>query len=207
MEASTQVPGRSALDSPREAEEAGRLRDPTEGAPKDVAEAADAEGDVSLETAHAATYWLLQPQRAPEGTCEVQFDTPEGRQTLLWDIRAVPGETIDAIELENTSETTGRLDVTQAAAELVAKATIEIRPATGASGPSIDINSELFRSGPTGMVPNAAEALKARFYFQSGILTFLQNEIRSLSGWSPDRVGPAKRKLVNLSGKPSGPAE
>ncbi|MCA1571142.1 MAG: hypothetical protein LC798_12665 [Chloroflexi bacterium] len=73
---------------------------------------------------------------------------------------------------------------------------------------SPDIRSEEFRRPAEaternpGREPDAdpADALLRVFMFQSGLLSGVAGEIRSISGYDPNRVGQAKRSLTRAVG-------
>lgn len=154
------------------------------------------EKDVAPEAEHDAIFWLLQPPRAAFWETDVKYETPEGERTLVWRLRALKHAEIDEPErrfLRAADNDTDKLDEIGLAAEIVVAATERV--ADKESGNVIDLRSDAFRAG----IPSASEALKARFDFQSGVLPALANEVRRISGWSPDRVGPARRVLVDVA--------
>lgn len=171
-------------------------------APDAIQKAAD--GDkISPAEERSALEYLLGPQRAPRYEAKVTFSTDAGDVELLWGLKALPGEQIIRIERRNTKvnaeDPLDSVDDLQMAAELVAEATTHIRDKSGRETRPAD---EDFRRRPNGeLVPTDVEALRQRFYFQTGILTALAAQVRRISGWGPDRVGTAQRVLVDAVGE------
>lgn len=179
---------------------------PSAGLPEDAPPAirAAADGDTSDVTVGGekdGIYWLLQPARAMHWECRVDYDTPEGIRPLRWGIRSLDGKRIDDIEQRNSTGEGPFAKVNQLTtnAELVAEASTIVRDS--GSGRKIDLHSEEFRTTPAGdVLASTAEALRLRMHFQSGLLAYLAEEVRRISGWSPDRVGQAQRVLVDAAG-------
>lgn len=183
-------------------------REPSEDLPPDApdglraaANGEDAAKKVSGAEEHSAVAFLLGQQRAPKYKVPVQFDTDVGTLTLQWTIRALDGKTIDRIERANTDDSKGPLDPDavddlRANAELVAEATVQIEDATGAV---TKVNDPDFLNG----LVSGADALMARFHWQSGLLTGMASQVRRASGWAPDRIGEATRVMVDAAGNSS----
>lgn len=176
------------------------------GIPPDAPEAVtkSAKGEkVNEEEERGALSFLLGAQRAPRYRVTVQYDTDDGRKELAWVLRALPAEKLDEIEKRNTKEggpgQLPQMDDQRIAAETIAEATVEIRdPVTG---DSTNPREERFRRQPDGeIIEDPAEVLHQRFYYQSGVLAALVGEVRSISGWGPDRVGRAQRVIVDAAG-------
>lgn len=191
MSASTQPP----VPSPQDVRS-----DLPPGAPASVHRAA---GDEKLSPTDErdAIYWLLQPARATHWRSRVLYQTPEGERPVWWYLKSLDPGKIEAIERRN-QEGDGpfaRLNAPAANAEIVDAATEKIEDC--ASGRSIDIEDERIRTTPTGeMIASRSEALRLRFHFQGGLLAYLAEEVRRLSGFSADRVGAAERVLVETVG-------
>lgn len=129
---------------------------------------------------------------------EMDFEG-RGMATLRFHILAMRGKRIEAIENANKKGEGpfAQIDQLQADAELVTEGTDFVEDPESGRGVKLD--------SPAFMGPAASPviALQARFEGQEGLLGHIANRIRSISGWSPDRVGEAKRIVgSNAVGKP-----
>lgn len=183
-----------AEQNPQETPKPSGLPD---GAPSAVVRAAEPGGNIDELTGgeeKSALDWLLGATQALEYNVPVEYDTPAGRKKLLFHIRQQdPGalETLDA-EHRKGDGPFARLDTAAFNAALIAKATVYIKD--GETGVQVEPNSERFRGG----VPDPALAVATRFKYQGGILEGIAEEIRRVSGYSPDRVGTAQRAVVEV---------
>lgn len=127
------------------------------------------------------------------------LETVDGPKPLTFVIRQMDGRKIDAIETRNRDKTTGVLDQISCDVQLVGEACLFIVDATGKQ---TDPKSEAFRTVRPEQPPLAspADALEARFREQLGILSGVAREVRRVSGWAPERVGQADRRLVDAAG-------
>lgn len=180
-------------------------RDAARGLPEDAPQAVvdQARGHDSPEGRRSAVKLLLGQQRAPRYKVRVEFATDEGDVGMWFLVHSLDGKRIDAIERAHTDRNSvmGEMDELSVNAELVADATLTIsdgEPGTPEyeQGETTKVNSPEFLHGEA----SSAEALKARFHWQSGLLAGLATQIRRISGWAPDRVGGAQRVLVELAG-------
>lgn len=170
-----------------------------EGAPEAVEEAA--RGRVpDMNAERDVLDWLLAPQAPIVYEVPVEFDTEKGSMKLLFIIQSLDSMVIDRIERDNMDMTTGRSADLTINAEVVAAALIKFRSPT--SGREIEISDAAFMSG----VPSPAVALEQRFHWQAGLLAGVASEVRRASGWAPDRVGTARRTLVDVGKSASGSA-
>lgn len=148
-----------------------------------------------------AIYWLLQPARATHWRCRVLYQTPEGERPVWWYLKSLDPGKIESIERRNMDGEGpfARVNSVMANPEIVDAATEKIEDC--ATGRSINIEDERIRTTPEGeMIASRSEALRLRFHFQGGLLAYLAEEIRRLSGFSADRVGAAERVLVEMVG-------
>lgn len=173
-------------------------------APGAVQKAATPDGVAELSPSEEADaiHWLLQPARPYRFKCTVKYDTPYGSRDLTWYIRQLDGKKIEGIEdrhRESGEGPFGKINTIMANPEVVAEATLEVQDAV--SFRKLDIGSEEFRTAPNGeLIPSKAEALRLRLHYQSGVLAYLAEEVRRISGYSADRVGSATRVLVDAAG-------
>jgi hypothetical protein len=169
-------------------------------APEPVRDAARGKEPKTTGDEIAAIEFLLGPQQTTVWDCDVLYETPKGTATLKWRVESMRGEDIEKHERECLDMVDGvqRMNERRLSAELVAAATVFVKDMTGRQTKPTD---EDFRRTPSGDInPSAADALRGRFERQEGILYYLAQEIRRISGWSPDRVGNAQRVLVNVTG-------
>jgi hypothetical protein len=141
--------------------------------------------------------FLLSPHGPVEHSVPVTLLTPAGKKTIRWRIRQMDGKRILALEDEHTDENTGKMDDIGVWAALVAEATV-----------FPDVTSVQFRTPPPlepGAAPSApdaspADSLRRVFRFETGLLQGIASQVRTISGWSVDRVGTAQRVLVDAAG-------
>lgn len=201
MEAGT-VPAGSTPADPQAEREATR-------AAAVEAYARDHEG-LTQENERDALDFLLANAPPMEHYVDVQLDTEEGLLPLRFHIRAQDGKKLDAIEIANTNESTGQVNIAEVQAQIIALACFKLE---GRAGHDIGIRTEKFR---TVMVPDPdsddptvkkavllaspAEALRHRFRTQWGLVQGVAVQVRRISGYDNDRVGKAQRRLVEASG-------
>ena len=142
----------------------------------------------------SALGWFLEPQRPLRYRCEVQFDTPEGIKPLTMVVRSIPQAEMEKIENRNRKGEglMAEYDDFQVNVEIVGEALVAL----------VDGDEEIEPNDPrvlSGM-PSIAEAMKARFYYQPGVLAGVAAEVRRISGWGTDRVGRAERVLTATAG-------
>jgi len=135
----------------------------------------------------------------------VTVDIPGGQSAgLTFIIRQLDGARIIALEDEHTSGIGpfARLDDTKFNAALVAEGTVKIveKDKDDKVRAEMDPRSEKFISG----FGSPAVAMEKRFSFQAGLLSGIAGQIRSVSGWRPDRVGIAERPVRDAVGNSSG---
>jgi len=148
----------------------------------------------------SAVDYLLGPVRKIVEDVEVLYYTPVGEAKLTWRVHSLLGEEIEKWEREcvEGEGADQRINERRLSAILVANATVHIEDESGKKTKPTD---EDFRRTPSGDInPSAADALRGRFGEQEGVLMYLAQHIRRISGWSPDRVGNAQRVLVNATG-------
>lgn len=140
----------------------------------------------------SALDWLLGATRVLEYDVPVDYETPDGMKKLTFHIRQLDPDKIDEIENNNRKGDGpfARVDRYGFNVDLAAEATLYF---TDESGRKVEPTSEEFRGGMPG---GTAQALRVRFKGQGGIFAALSDEIQSVSGFSPDRVGTAQRVLV-----------
>lgn len=160
--------------------------------------------------------FLLAPKPPRQYGVRVQYDTEAGLKPLTFVIRGMDGRKLDSIEQANVSEATGTLDRITADCQLVAEATLCLEDA---SGRKVELGSPEFltirRPKAVGAgdelaegeerfdehrLASPADALEARFKTQLGLLNGVAREIRRISGYDPERVGVARRRLVDAVG-------
>lgn len=165
--------------------------------------------ELTEEDEQDALDYLLAPKKPRLYDVAVQYDTDDGRVPLTFVVRGMDGRKLEEMEKRHRSETTGELDVIGYDCELVATACefLESR-----RGRKIKINSDEFLTvkvpdpdNPDGeLIEQKIEAppvaLEARFRTQLGLLSGVARSIRFVSGYDPQRVGEARRRLVNASG-------
>lgn len=193
------VPSSAESLSPAEKKEAAQKALPDDS-PEGLVEAA-AEGELSgspeqqLEKEVGALDFLTGATKPLEYDIGVDYATPSGDAKLTFHIRQMDGARILELEDAHTkgSGPFGQIDDAKFNAALVAEATLYL---TDASGEQLDLKSEKFR----GPVPDAAEAVRIRFKFQSGLLSGVAGQIRAVSGWAPGRVAAAEKAVERAVG-------
>lgn len=159
-------------------------------APDGLRKAADGDaGKVTVGEERGALEWLLGATTPVEYDVPVKFDTPAGTKELIFHIRQLDGKTIIKTE-EGHRKGSGpfaELDDIPFNADLAAQATIYIKDE---SGRKVEPSSAEFDGG-LGFGP--ALAMETRFKYQPGLLEGIATRIRTVSGYSPDRVGEAER--------------
>lgn len=197
MEAGTQ--DRVEAAQPREPEEPGALA---------VEAYARGHEELTEENERDALDYLLAPKPPRLYGVTVQYDTDAGLRPLTFVIRGMDGRRLDAIEQAHVSEATGRLDRIAADCQLVAEGTAWLE---SASGRKVELDSAEFltirrpREGhPETMEEHRLsappDALEARFRTQLGLLSGVARELRRISGYDPERIGVAQRRLVDAVG-------
>jgi hypothetical protein len=164
--------------------------------------------ELTDENERDALDFLLAPKPARLYDVKVTYETEDGPRPMVFVIRGHDGRKIDDIETSNRSEVTGRFDQITADCQLVAAATAFIE---GRPGHRVELTSSEFL---TVRVPNPdrpgetmehtfaspADAIEARFRTQLGLVSGIAQQIRRVSGYDPQRVGMANRRLVNAAG-------
>lgn len=142
----------------------------------------------------SALDWFLEPQRALRYRVDVQFDTPRGPLPLTFVLRSIPQAEMERIETRNRKGEgmLAEYDDFQVNVEIVGEALVALEDGNR----SLEPNDPAVLSG----LPSVAEAMKARFYYQPGLLAGVSSEVRRISGWGSDRVGRAERVLTAASG-------
>lgn len=156
--------------------------------------------------------WLLGNQRPMEHYVDVRYDTPEGEQPLRLHIRAQDGKKLDAIEVAHTNQQTGVTDIAAVQADIVALACFRLGAGPGFAH-EMSLASEEFRTvdmpdrdseepGATKKVLLASppEALRYRFRTQWGLMQGVAIQVRRISGYDPEKIGQAQRRLVDAAG-------
>lgn len=166
---------------------------PSEGLPPDTPEAikAAADGsakDVTVKAERDALDWLLGASKPVEYDISTKFDTPAGTKELIFHIQQLDGKKIIKLEDEHRKGTGpfAELDDIAFNAALVAEATLLIKDGKREVSPA-----EPEFIGDLGFGP--AMAMELRFKYQPGLLDGVAGQIRSVSGYAPDRVGAAER--------------
>lgn len=158
--------------------------------PEGLRKAADGEaGEMTVREEKGALDYLLGATKPVEYDVPVKYDTPAGVKELTFHIRQLDGKAIIKMEDKHRkgSGPFAELDDIMFNAEIVAAATLWL---TDTSGRQVDPRSPDF-IGELGFGP--AEAMELRFKFQPGVLDGLAGQIRSISGYAPDRVGTAEQ--------------
>ena len=150
---------------------------------------------VSPQGERDALDWFLEPQRPLRYTVEVDFDTPQGPRPLKLLLRSIPQADMEKIENRNRKGEgiMADYDDFQVNVEIVGEALVAL---IGNDGHEVEPNDPRVLSG----LPSIAEAMKARFFYQPGLLAAVAAEVRRISGWGSDRVGRAERVLTLTAG-------
>ena len=165
------------------------------GAPDEL-EAAATGGKVDDDGERSVLDYLLGRTYQPEHYVDVKYETAAGRMKLRLFLKALPERKMDEIDARNR-EGEGpfaKLDTAGFNASLVAESLYAIEDPE--SGRRIDPDSTAFLGG----APSVDVAIEGRFKYQPGILSSVAEEIRKLSGYSPDRVGTAQRVIQTATG-------
>lgn len=134
----------------------------------------------------------------------VQFETDKGMRPLTFVVQVRDVSKIDAIEMRNLDQGTGQVDRLTADCEIVAECALMLLDGKR----QVRLNSEEFltvrRRGPGGEIESfthvaVPDALRARFRSQLGLINGVALQIKRVCGFTPDRVGQAKRRLVEAS--------
>lgn len=151
----------------------------------------------------ALDYLLGSPSRAVFDV-EVQVSTPAGDRPVTFVVQAQDGKVIERIENAHRNENTGVLDSIPSSAALVAEATEKLVQ----GGREVSIRSpefltmEIVDAGGVKAEHTFADpslVLMRRFTGQQGLIVFVANEIRRVSGFDPSRVAIGKRRLVKAA--------
>lgn len=152
----------------------------------------------------SALDYLLGAPKPVVHEIPVQFETDAGMKELRFVVQVRDVSRIDEIEVRHFDQQTGRVDRLAADCEIVAECTQMLIDGKR----QVRINSEEFltvrRRGPDGEVESfthvaAPDALRARFRSQLGLISGVTLEIKRVCGYTSDRVGQAKRRLVQAS--------
>lgn len=197
--------------APRELtqEESDRLE--AEEAKQDAAVEAYARdhAELTVENEQDALDYLLAPKRPRLYDVKVQYDTDDGRVPLTFVVRGMDGRKMESMEQRHRSDSTGLLDQTSYDCELIAASCVYLE---SGSGRQVRLNSDEFLTlkvpNPDGAEGELMEqkvaapplALEKRFQTQLGLLMGVAREIRAVSGFDPQRVGSAHRRLVDAVG-------
>lgn len=173
------------------------------GAPDGLVEAADTtpgkrpfeedEPEEAGEKESEALDFLLGNPHALRYDVEVEYDIPGGRRVpLVFVIKQLDGKRI--IDIEDEHRIGGRgpfseLDNVATDAHLVAEATEKI--VDKKAGKEVETDSMEFIGA--GVTPQ--DAMRSRFAFQSGLLAGVAAHVRTISGYSPGRVGDPQRPI------------
>jgi hypothetical protein len=166
-----------------------------------AAQGAELNGDEE----HAALDWLLGTPKPIMHEIPVDFETEKGMKKLTFLTRRIDPRKIDAIEIRNIQQSTGRVDRITADCEIIAESCDVLDDGRR----KVNLNSDEFltvrlRNRDTGEVEavklaSPATALERRFVGQEGLLTLVSAEIRRLGGYDPQRLGTSQRRLVEAS--------
>ena len=172
-----------------------------EGAPDGLKTAADTGNgqipDITIAQERGALDFILGPTAAVEFDVPVRLDTPTGEKPLIFRIKQMDGKRLLALEVEH-KEGTGPFAPTDDVAldaHIVSEATVEITD--GLTGASIDPKSMEFLGNAT----TPFDAMRTRFKFTPGIMTGIAAQVRSVSGYNPEKVKSAERVIADAVGK------
>lgn len=197
--------------TPEQRVEGAQPREPDPEAKGDAAVEAFARGHEELteENERDALDYLLAPKPPRLYGVTVQYDTEDGLRPLTFVIRGMDGRRLDAIEQAHVSEATGLIDRISADCHLVAEGTVWLEVAGSDRQVKLDSAEFLTIRRPREGHPETMEehrlsappdALEARFKTQLGLLSGVSRELRRISGYDPERVGVAQRRLVDAVG-------
>lgn len=150
--------------------------------------------------------YLLGTAQATLHDVTVQLETPDGLKPITFVIRQMDGRKLDEIEQRHVNRATGTMDKFGSDVEVVATATKWL---TDSTGREIDPKSEEFRTVAqrdpmthevkTIVLGSTVLALERKFQVQLGLLSGVADQVRRVSGFDPERVGKAQRRLVEAS--------
>lgn len=175
-----------------------RKDDLPDGAPSGLSDAADGRADeVDGAQESEALNFLLGRTEPLLYDVPVKYDTPKGQKKLTFVVKQLDGERILEIEKENRKGDGpfAELDDVMCNAQMVAEATVAI--VDEATGAEVDPNSERFIGGAPG---GTTMAMRIRFKYQSGVLDGVSGQVRSVSGYNPNRVEAASRSIRDAVG-------
>lgn len=185
---------------------AARTPDPDEKGELATEAYARDHADLSDVDERNALDFLLAPKAPRLYDVVVQYETEAGSRPMTFVVRGTDGRKLDAIEMSNVSEATGRIDQITADCQLVVESTVFLE----AGGRRVELSSEEFltivKPGKDGeaderiKLASPVDALEARFKTQLGLISGVSRQIRVVSGYDPARVGSANRRLVNAAG-------
>jgi hypothetical protein len=153
----------------------------------------------------SALDWLLGTPKPISHKIPVDLETESGMRKLTFISQRIDPRKIDAIEIRNVQQSTGRIDRITADCEIIAESCTELDDGRR----KVKLNSDEFmtvrlRNRDTDQVEpvklaSPATALEKRFVGQEGLLTLVAAEIRRLGGYDPQRLGTSQRRLVEAS--------
>lgn len=157
----------------------------------------------AAEEASALDYLLGTPA-AGVFTIDVEIDTPVGRAPATFVVQSQDGAALEKAETLHRDANTGLLQQLPASAAIVSLATLKLVDAAHPAGINIRTDAKWLTMVITDALGNTSphkfadpgEALLRRFTGQQGLLLFVAQEIRRVSGYDEGRVSQSKRKLV-----------
>lgn len=157
----------------------------------------------AVEEASALDYLLGTP-KAGVFTIDVDIDTPVGRAPATFVVQSQDGDKLERVEKLHRDDNTGLLRQLPASAAIVALATLKLVDAAHPDGIDIRTDQKWLTMVITDALGNTAphtfadpgEALLRRFTGQQGLLLFVAQQVRTVSGYDEGRVSQSKRKLV-----------
>lgn len=160
--------------------------------PVDPAAAVVGADNVTAEQERGALEYLLGPTVPLVYDVTVKYETVVGILPLVVRFRQQDPMTLQQHDDDNRDKSGpfGKLDQIGFNAAVCAGAIMSMRDSTGRTVP---LDSEEFRGGMPG---GTQLALTTRFKFQGGLLEFVAEEIKRVSGYAADRVGTAQRVHV-----------
>lgn len=163
--------------------------DPEPGKLPSAVEKAVKGEDLSDREEMDATEWFLSDAPAVlEWEVPLKLATSDGRMVdVTWVLRGLDPKQIDRAEERNRAAKANDdgirlIDYTQANAEVVAEATV-----------SPDL------AGARGKYAMPADALRARFVGQAGLIDGLAQQVRFISGYDPSRIGSASLRHLEAA--------
>jgi hypothetical protein len=161
--------------------------------------------ELSQSEEKSALDWLLGTPKPIVHEIPLEIETDGGMRTVKFVSRRIDPRKIDAIEIRNIQQTTGRVDRLTSDCEIIAESCELLddgkRKVTLSSDEFCTVRLFNRDSGEIEPVKLAspAMALEKRFVGQEGALTLVAAEIRRLGGYDPQRLGNAQRRLVEAS--------